>query len=145
MIDSTTNRVPQRRWLSWRSGAPITAKVVGSEPTKPSEPGFDGFDGAPLVESRKIEGPPKEPQEPCPPAPRSPSSINSAVDCSTVTERVMSWAEWKAAALNKLFLELGTAGQQGRITDDTIRHGERAWMTNRKHRDAESQKQLRPE
>ncbi len=57
----------------------------------------------------------------------------------------MSWAEWKAAALNELFLELGGAGQPGRITADTIRHGEQAWMTSWKNRDAESQKSLRPE
>jgi integrase len=41
----------------------------------------------------------------------------------------MSWAEWKAAALNQLFLEFGSTGQPGRITADTIRHGEQAWMT----------------
>jgi len=41
----------------------------------------------------------------------------------------MSWAEWKAGALNQLFLDLGSTGQPGRITADTIRHGEQAWMT----------------
>ncbi len=37
----------------------------------------------------------------------------------------MSWAEWKAAALNRLFLEQGTSGQPGRITAETVLHGER--------------------
>ncbi len=37
----------------------------------------------------------------------------------------MSWAEWKAVALNRLFFEQGTAGQPGRITAETVRHGER--------------------
>jgi hypothetical protein len=37
----------------------------------------------------------------------------------------MSWAEWKAAALNRLFLEQGVTGQPGRITTATVRHGER--------------------
>ena len=37
----------------------------------------------------------------------------------------MSWAEWKAAALNRLFLEQGISGQAGRITAETILHGER--------------------
>jgi len=37
----------------------------------------------------------------------------------------MSLSEWKAAALNQLFLELGTSGQPGRITADTVRDGER--------------------
>jgi len=68
-----------------------------------------------------------------------------AVDSPTATELVMSWAEWKAAALNQLFLELGRTGQPGRITADTIRHGEKAWMTSWKNRDAESQKSLRPD
>jgi len=35
------------------------------------------------------------------------------------------WAEWKAAALNRLFQEQGTSGQPGRITAATVRHGER--------------------
>jgi len=33
--------------------------------------------------------------------------------------------EWKAAALNRLFLEQGVTGQPGRITAETVRHGER--------------------
>jgi hypothetical protein len=32
--------------------------------------------------------------------------------------------EWKAAALNRLFLEQGVTGQPGRITAETIRHGQ---------------------
>ncbi len=38
----------------------------------------------------------------------------------------MSWAEWKAAALNRLFQEQGTSGQPGRITAEAVRHGERS-------------------
>jgi hypothetical protein len=34
------------------------------------------------------------------------------------------WAEWKAAALNRLFQEQGTTGKPGRITAATIRSGE---------------------
>lgn len=79
------------------------------------------------------------------PVPCRQKSIKSAVDSPTATERVMSWAEWKAAALNQLFMELGQTGQPGRITADTIRHGERAWMMSWKNRDAESQKSLRPD
>jgi hypothetical protein len=37
------------------------------------------------------------------------------------------WAEWKAAALNRLFQEQGVTGQLGRITAETVRHGERKW------------------
>jgi hypothetical protein len=35
------------------------------------------------------------------------------------------WAEWKAAALNRLFQEQGATGTPGRITAATVRHGER--------------------
>jgi hypothetical protein len=34
------------------------------------------------------------------------------------------WAEWKAAALNRLFREQGATGKPGRITAATVRHGE---------------------
>jgi hypothetical protein len=37
----------------------------------------------------------------------------------------MSWYEWKARMLNRLFLEQGVTGQPGRITAETVRHGER--------------------
>jgi hypothetical protein len=39
-------------------------------------------------------------------------------------ERAVPWAEWKAAALNRLFQEQGITGQPGRITAATVRHGE---------------------
>ena len=35
------------------------------------------------------------------------------------------WVEWKAENLNRLFQEQGVTGQPGRITADTVRHGER--------------------
>ncbi len=35
------------------------------------------------------------------------------------------WAEWKAAALNRLFQEHGATGKPGRITAATVRHSER--------------------
>jgi hypothetical protein len=37
----------------------------------------------------------------------------------------LQWAEWKAATLNQLFLQLGRTGETGRITAETVRHGER--------------------
>ena len=36
----------------------------------------------------------------------------------------MSWYEWKARMLNRLFLEQGVTGQPGRIAAATVRHGE---------------------
>jgi hypothetical protein len=35
----------------------------------------------------------------------------------------ISWYEWKAKELNQLFLAQGVAGQPGRITAETVRHG----------------------
>jgi hypothetical protein len=46
--------------------------------------------------------------------------------CSMAT----SWAEWKAAALNRLFLERGVTGRPGRITAATVLHGERKQMAH---------------
>jgi hypothetical protein len=37
----------------------------------------------------------------------------------------MSWAEWKAAALNRQFEEQGVTGEPSRITAATALHGER--------------------
>lgn len=37
----------------------------------------------------------------------------------------LSWAEWKARELNRLFQEHGTSGQPGGVTAATVRHGER--------------------
>jgi hypothetical protein len=34
------------------------------------------------------------------------------------------WAEWKAASLNKLFLEQGVTGRPGKITAAAVRHCE---------------------
>jgi hypothetical protein len=39
-----------------------------------------------------------------------------------------TWADWKAASLNKLFLEQGKTGRPGRITAETIRHGAKQWV-----------------
>jgi hypothetical protein len=39
-------------------------------------------------------------------------------------EKGQTWAEWKVAALNRLFQEQGTSGQPGQITAATVRHGE---------------------
>jgi hypothetical protein len=36
----------------------------------------------------------------------------------------LSWEEWKARELNRLFLDQGSTGQSGRITAETVRRGE---------------------
>jgi hypothetical protein len=47
--------------------------------------------------------------------------LNEMGGCS----KGIAWAEWKAAALNRLFQEQGTMGKPGRITAATVLHGER--------------------
>ena len=123
------------RWLTWQPGYRIIEDSAETEPTKPSEPGFDGFDGSSPAQSTEIGAPDQ----------RRLKLISSAVDSSAPTERVMSWAEWKAGALNRLFLELGSTGQPGRITADTIRHSEQVWMTNLKNRGVKALKSPRSE
>ena len=137
MTDFAPNPIPQRRWLAWRPNEAITADSAPTEPTKPSEPGFDGFDGSSPARLAEI-GTMRSGRD-------RPKANESAVDLATRNERVMSWAEWKAGALNQLFLELGNTGQPGRITAHTIRHGEQAWMTNWKNRGVASQKSPRSE
>ncbi len=42
----------------------------------------------------------------------------------------MAWAEWTAAALDRLFQEQGATGKTGRITAATVLHGERKTRGN---------------
>jgi hypothetical protein len=110
---------PLRQWLDWQPKGVITADTPQSEPTKPSKPGFVGFVGSLSGDPPKIDVPKEAPTQG-----RGVNRIDLAVDSATAPERVMSWSEWKAAALNRLFLELGTSGGPGRVTAETIRHGQ---------------------
>jgi hypothetical protein len=87
--------------MDWRPKAPILANSAESVPTKPSKPRSVGFEGGTSGESPEIRVGP------------------------STTERWCAWAEWKAAALNRLFQEQGATGKPGRITAATVRHGER--------------------
>lgn len=110
-----------RDWLKWQPHEPITANPAEIKPSKPSKPGFVGFEGSisadsPIIGESDL---------------RSKHAVQSApdvrqgtLDCAPEPERVMSWAQWKAGALNRLFLEQGTLGQLGRITAETVLHGE---------------------
>ena len=91
-----------------------------SEPTKPSKPSFAGFVGLLPADPPKIGAVETIDL----PGQSAGESHPSHGDSSTATERVMSWAEWKARALNRLFLEQGISGQAGRITAETILNGE---------------------
>jgi hypothetical protein len=104
----TNSQMSTRRWLDWRPATAVTAESADREPTKPSKPGSVGFEGSGSEDSPKIETTRGAP----------------LVDCAAPPERPMSWSEWKAAALNRLFREYGTSGQPGRITAETVRHGE---------------------
>ncbi len=42
----------------------------------------------------------------------------------------LSWVEWRAMALNRLFQEQGVTGQPGKITAATVEHGERGRHAN---------------
>jgi hypothetical protein len=88
--------------MGWRPAPRTSANTINNEPTKPSKPGFVGFEGATSAESPKIEAGP---------------------DPAELTRVFCSWAEWKAAMLNRLFLEQGVIGKPGRITAATVRHG----------------------
>ena len=50
----------------------------------------------------------------------TPAPSHTGVDYD---QRGISWAEWKAAALNRLFQEQGLTGQLGNIKAATVRHG----------------------
>jgi len=112
---------PNRGWMNWEPTKPIIVESPQSEPTEPTKPGFEGFVGSPLAAPAKIET--EDPDAPS--LPHRKASIASRVDCSAARERVMSLCEWKAAALNDLFLKQGVTGQPGRITPETVRDGER--------------------
>lgn len=47
-------------------------------------------------------------------------------------ERWISYAQWKADELNRLFKEQGVTGQLGSITPETIRHGSEANASRQK-------------
>ena len=86
--------------MNWRPTDQIIGDSAEVEPTKPSKPGYVGFVGSPL------------------------EAIPNIAEAVSESEHGVPWADWKAAALNRLFQEQGVTGQPGRITAATIRHGE---------------------
>jgi hypothetical protein len=118
---------PDRRWLDWQPTDSITADSTGSEPTEPTKLGSVGFEGSLSTEVAKID-----------PATNMP--VRVGLDSVSDSERPLSWADWKAGALKQLFLEQGKAGTAGRITAETIRHGQSRSMMGLtdKYRDAQT-------
>jgi hypothetical protein len=147
MTPPVSKPASRSRWMDWEPRPTPTAHLAETEPTKPSKPGSVGFEGmvstvpanirADNRDSEKATGSVRD--TPHPASQRSERDVNRSsrdkgdpgVDFATRTTP-MSWCAWKAAALNRLFLELGTSGQLGRITEDTVRHGERA--ARKRHR-----------
>ncbi len=41
-----------------------------------------------------------------------------------MSERWLTWEQWRADSLNSLFYALGKTGEPGRILPQTVRHGE---------------------
>jgi len=81
-----------KRWMNWKPTVRILGDSAKSGPSEPTELGSVGSEGAPPAETFEIQ------------------------------ESGTSWWEWKAAALNRLFLEQGSL--EGRITGETVKHGE---------------------
>jgi hypothetical protein len=138
------------RWLDWKPGEallteshPETPKSfknsLGTNQQKQRKPIFAVFAGSPPVNFQNIEAGPEPPE---PPASQGKSNTcgwcnqtgaTSPADSPELPDSAeeklvwMDWYEWKAAALNRLFLERGVTGEPGRITAATVRHGERTW------------------
>jgi hypothetical protein len=84
---------------------PKNREATSTGPSKPSKPSFVGFEGTGLGGSPNIESAEQVRHE-------------LAVPC-----RGVSWGQWKADALNRLFEQQGVTGQPGRITAQAVRHG----------------------
>jgi len=106
MSTTAPSPVKRSRWMDWKPRPRILADSAESEPTKPSKPGSVGFEGDTSAKATEIQA------EPC-------------LAGREFDERSLSWPEWKATTLNKLFLEQGLTGEPGRIITDTVRHGQR--------------------
>jgi hypothetical protein len=55
-------------------------------------------------------------------------------------ERWLSWYQWKAEALNRLFREQGRTGEAGKITAETVEHGEKPLLAEMKQHAQPDQK-----
>lgn len=115
---NTSVSATRSRWLDWQPKPQNFTESPKDEPTKPSKPGFVGFEGSPSVNSQKIEA----------------GFVGFEGALHAVSTRIetgpepagVQWAEWHAAALNRLFDELGTPGPgrtPAKIKPETIEDG----------------------
>jgi hypothetical protein len=94
------------KWRNWVPTTPIIEECANITPTKPSKPGSDGFVGSTSEETAVIKAQPQ---------------VDSVAAETAIS---VSWAEWKAASLNRLFRDQGLTGRAGKLTAATMRHGE---------------------
>jgi hypothetical protein len=133
------------RWRNWKPTGTGLTKPVGD----PGARGFVGFVSFVSSGTPSTDDPRGEPQNPVDTA-QTKENKNAAFRCDLAKDqapegfvsfggfvsrhplpdaaadpRWMSWAERKAEMLNRLFLEQGVTGRRGRITAETVLHGER--------------------
>jgi hypothetical protein len=99
----------QSKWRNWVSNTRIIQDCANMKPTKPSKPGSEGFVGSTPRKIPIVQG---QPRVPDPAAGEKENSI--------------PWADWKSAAINRLFEEQGLTRRPGKLTGAIVRHGEQA-------------------
>lgn len=92
----------KRRWMNWAPKTEISVDSARHKPTKPAKP------------SQIFPLNPKT----------VPSKPAIAVAGFVDEDRGVPWADWEAAALKRLFIEIGSSRQTSHITAVTVRHGE---------------------
>jgi hypothetical protein len=104
-----------------KARAVLDAMAARATPDSPDEPGSETLPkgvGAEIVIPSQVEWP------------ESLSGLAAEVgqhsgDADSARREIwVEWCEWKVAALNRLFQEQGLAGEPGKITSETVRHGE---------------------
>jgi hypothetical protein len=141
MSTATLQPATGSRWLDWKPKAriledsprvepteptkapPLLEDSPKSEPTEPSKVPSVGSDGSTSGEVLKIEADP-EPAELARAGVLTATEPRAPHPSDVLDSKGVSWEQWRAASLNRLFLERGAMGRPGRITAATIRHGE---------------------
>jgi hypothetical protein len=112
------------KWANLKPDTPVEAKsipLVALQAVSPEDAKMQA-DLAPMAsitESKQFEE-----------SAESPAPVDV---CGAECLHGISWADWKAAMLNRLFQEKGSTGQPGRITAATVRDGESKQKGRRQH------------
>ncbi len=83
---------------------------------------LDQLVGKPVAETVRTDAPPLE-QRPQPLRELADEQVVASGDRQATGEVWLSWPEWKATMLNRLFQEQGLTREPGHITAETVRHG----------------------